>query len=80
MSAYLAFVDMVIGVDRILAPELASEDLDGSVTNHLVDVHVSLSPRSGLPHHQREVVVQFASNDLKQRAYKDLTIETYSTS
>ena len=34
---------MVIRVDRILTAKLSSKNLDGSVTDHLIDIHVSLS-------------------------------------
>jgi hypothetical protein len=50
---------VVIGVDGVFASQLPSEDLNGSVADHLVDVHVALSARARLPHHQGEMLVQF---------------------
>jgi NADPH:quinone reductase-like Zn-dependent oxidoreductase len=38
--------------------------LDGAVGDDLVGVHVGLGAAAGLPHHQREVVVELAGDDL----------------
>jgi hypothetical protein len=40
----LAHVDVVVGMDRVLAAHLAAGELDRAVRNHLVDVHVGLRP------------------------------------
>jgi hypothetical protein len=59
----LAFVDMVVGMDRALAALLAGEDLVGARGDHLIGVHVRLRARAGLPDHQRELVVVPARGD-----------------
>ena len=65
----LALIDVVIGVDRLLAAKLTSKELNRSVGYHLVGVHVGLSARTGLPDDQGEVViVKLARNDLHGEA------------
>ena len=44
--AALGLVDVIIGVDRSLAARFASQQLDGSVRDHLVSLHVGLGPRA----------------------------------
>ena len=56
---HLALVDVVVGVDRVLAAQLAPHHLDGSVADVFVYIHVGLGSRPSLPHHQGEVVIQF---------------------
>jgi hypothetical protein len=56
--ARLPHVDVVVRSDRALRPELAAEQLRGPVADDLVDVHVALGARSGLPHEQRVVLVE----------------------
>lgn len=60
----LAHVDVVVRVDRRLAAQLSSHDLDGSVRDDLVDVHVGLRTRPGLEDNEGEVVDEFTGNDL----------------
>jgi hypothetical protein len=60
----LAHVDVVVRVNRGLASQLSSHDLDSSVGDDLVDVHVGLSSRSGLEDDQGEVVEEFTRDDL----------------
>ena len=60
----LAHVDVVVGVHRLLRAELASEQLDAPVGDDLVDVHVRLRTRAGLPHVEREVVVELTTDHL----------------
>lgn len=82
--AALAHVDMVVGVNGLFGPELAAEDLDGTVRNnlglgngqefiraalgqreqHLVDIHVALRPTASLEYYEREVINEFAGDDL----------------
>lgn len=57
-------VDVVVGVDGLLAAHLAAEDLNGAVGDDLVGVHVGLGAGAGLPDDQREVVDQFERGDL----------------
>ena len=45
----LRLVDVVVRVDRALRAEGAAHDLDCTIGDHLVRVHVALSSRSGLP-------------------------------
>ena len=49
----LRHVDMVVGVQKLLA-----RDVVAAVGDDLVGVHVGLGAAARLPHHQREVVVQ----------------------
>lgn len=60
----LAHVDVVVRVNRGLASQLSSHDLDGSVGDDLIDVHVGLSSRSGLEDDEGEVVEEFTRDDL----------------
>ena len=53
----LAHVDVVVGMNRLLAAHFAAEHLDCAVGDHLIGVHVGLGAGAGLPHDQREVVV-----------------------
>ena len=57
-------VDVVVGVYRLLAAHLASEDLDGTVADDLVGVHVGLGAGAGLPDNKGEVVDQLEVSDL----------------
>jgi hypothetical protein len=43
---------------------LAAQQLAGAVGQHLVDVHVGLRARAGLPHHQRELARVLAGQHL----------------
>lgn len=71
---------MVVGVNGLLAAQLSAQDLDSSVRNNLVDVHVGLSTRSGLEDDQGEVVDELARDDLVggfADGLDDLGVETY---
>jgi hypothetical protein len=59
-----AHVDVVVGVDRLLAAHGAAENLNGAVGNDLVGVHVGLGAGAGLPDDQREVVDQLERGNL----------------
>ena len=59
-----AAVDVVVGVDGLLGALLAAEDLNGTVGDDLVGVHVGLGARARLPDDQREVVHELAIGDL----------------
>jgi hypothetical protein len=52
---------------RVLRADLAAQHLDGAVGDHLVGVHVRLRAGTRLPHHEREVVVELAVDDLLRR-------------
>lgn len=59
---------MVIRVDGLLGPKLASEDLDRAVRNHFVCVHVTLSAAACLEDDEREMVNEFTGDDLSREA------------
>ncbi len=48
----LALIHIVIGMHPARHPPFAAQQLTRAIRQHLVDVHVALCPRSGLPHHQ----------------------------
>src|SRR5690606_19702592 len=50
--------DVVVRVTRALAAALAAEERDRAVGDALVGIHVGLRARAGLPHDQREVLVE----------------------
>ena len=54
--AGLAAIDVVVGM-HALAADLPAQQLDRPIGDHLIRVHVGLRTRTGLPDHQREVVV-----------------------
>ena len=56
----LAHVDVIVGMDRLLGAHHPAQHLDGAVGDHFIGVHVGLGARAGLPHHQREMIVQLA--------------------
>ena len=60
----LRHVDVVVGVDRLLAAQLAAGQLDGAVGDDLVGVHVRLGAAAGLPDAERELVVELPVDDL----------------
>ncbi|KAI6752933.1 hypothetical protein HG531_005102 [Fusarium graminearum] len=59
-----AAVDVVIGVDRLLAAHGTAKNLNGTVGDDLVGVHVGLSTGASLPDDEREVVDELAISDL----------------
>ena len=65
--AGLGHVAVVVRVHGGLAPDPPAEHLDRAVGDDLVDVHVRLRAAAGLPHDQREVVVELALDDLPRR-------------
>src|SRR5260221_7946476 len=60
----LAHIDVVVGMDRRLAAELAADELDRAVGYDLVDVHVRLGTGSRLPDIEREFTVELAGDYL----------------
>jgi hypothetical protein len=60
-------VDVVIGVDGLLAAHCPSQNLDGAVGNDLVGVHVGLSARACLPHNEWEVINKLEGGHLFSR-------------
>ena len=59
----LGAVDVVVGVDGRLAAALPRQQLVGAAGDHLVDVHVGLGARTGLPDHERKLTVELAGRD-----------------
>lgn len=55
---------MVIGVDRLLAAHLSAEDLNGTVRDDFVSIHIGLGAGAGLPNDEREVVNQLERSHL----------------
>lgn len=55
---------MIVRVNGLLAPKLPTQNLDRTVADNLVRVHVALGTASGLEYNEWEVVDQFAGNDL----------------
>src|SRR3954463_12106050 len=51
-------------MNQALLPALAAKDLGSAIGEHLVDVHVALRARAGLPHDEWEFVVVFSSEHL----------------
>lgn len=57
-------VDVVVGVDGLLAAHGAAEDLNGAVGDDFVGVHVGLGARARLPDDEGEVVDELEGGDL----------------
>ena len=55
---------MVVWMDRFLAAHRPAQNLNGTIGDDLVCIHVRLRTRSGLPYHEREVVDKFEAGDL----------------
>ena len=70
-KTYLTLVDMVIWMDRLLAPQFSSQHLDCPVTDHLIHIHVALGSRSSLPDHQWKVF--FIQTPIYQLSKKKVT-------
>lgn len=66
-------VDVVVGVDGLLGTHGTTEDLNGTVGDDLVGVHVGLGAGTSLPDDQREVVQQLALGDLSGGLLNSLT-------
>ena len=60
----LAHIDVVVRVHRLFAADLAAEQLDRAVRQDLVDVHVGLRARAGLPDIERKMLVELAGDRL----------------
>jgi hypothetical protein len=57
---------MVVRVNGALGAKFSSEELNGTVGNDFVGVHVGLSATSSLEDDEREVVDEFAGDDLQR--------------
>ena len=60
--ARLALVHVVVGVHQAAFPTRATEQFTRPVGQYLVDVHVGLGARAGLPDHQRKLLFMRASH------------------
>ena len=59
----LAQIDVIVGVNRRLAPQDPARQFDGPVGDHFVDVHIGLRAAAGHPDVQGKMVVQLALED-----------------
>lgn len=59
----LAHVNMVVGVNGLLATKLTTHHLDGPVGNDLVHIHVGLGAGTSLKDDEREFVDELARDD-----------------
>ena len=60
----LRHVDVIVGMNRRLAPERRAGELAAAVGNHLIHVHVELRAASRHPDMQRKHVLMLAGEDL----------------
>ena len=65
----LRHIDVVVGMDRLLAAHLAAGQFDRAVRDDLVGVHVGLGAAAGLPDAQRKLGVELARGDLLGRLH-----------
>ncbi len=59
----LRHVDVIVGMNRLLAAQFAAGDLNGAIGDHFVDVHVGLGAAAGLPDAKREVFIPLSGDD-----------------
>lgn len=60
---WLTSVDIIVWMNKF-ASELSAHNLNGSVRNDFISVHIWLGSRSCLPDNQWEVIVKLSLNDL----------------
>jgi hypothetical protein len=68
----LRHVDVIIGVNRLLAAERRSRELTTSIGDNFVHIHVELSAAAGHPDVQWEHVVMLAIEDFVANPYNQL--------
>ena len=56
----LRHVDIIVRMNGFFAPKSSANQLDRTIGNHLIDVHVRLGARTRLPHIERKLTVQLA--------------------
>ena len=66
--AGLRQIHVVIWVHGLLATARAASQFNSAVRNHLVDIHVGLRARTGLPHLQWKLAIKFAGRNFMRRA------------
>ena len=59
----LASVDIIIRMNRFV-PKCTPKNLDGSIGNNFIRVHVRLGSGSSLPDDQWEMIIEFSLNQL----------------
>src|ERR1019366_3063889 len=59
----LRHVDVIVGMDRLLAAHLTAGDLDSTIGYYFVGIHVRLRAAACLPDAEREMVIEFPGND-----------------
>ena len=64
---YLAFVDMVVRMDRSFASHLAIHHFNSSVANNFIHIHIWLCSWSSLPNNQWKMILQFPRNNLEKK-------------
>jgi hypothetical protein len=77
----LRHVHVVVRVNWLLAAQFTTQNLDGSVGDNLVNVHVGLSTGSGLENDQGEVVDELSGDDVVGAfadGFDDLGVEACS--
>ena len=60
----LTSVHVIVGVDPPAITPFTAQQFTGPVGQHLIDVHIGLRPRAGLPDHQRKLTGVLARNHL----------------
>ena len=55
---------MVVGMNGLLGAALTTEDLDSTVGDNLVDIHVALGSTASLEDDKRELVNELARDNL----------------
>src|ERR1700748_4004317 len=55
---------MVVRVNGIFATDLSAEQLHRAMGDYLIDVHIRLRARSGLPHEKQKLAVQLSGDHL----------------
>ena len=60
----LLHIDVVVGMDRVFAAQLARGQFVGPAGDHLVGIHVGRGPRTGLKNIQHELGVELSLDDL----------------
>lgn len=55
---------MIIWMHRVFRSQFPSTYFDGTITNHLIDIHISLSTGACLPHNQWKMTIQLPFRNL----------------
>jgi len=69
---------MIVGLNLFVITTRASHDLERSIRDHFVDIHVVRSARAGLKHVKRELLLPLTFNQFFRRlddCLRDLLIE-----